>query len=480
MAAPRPETPFADAVDAYLDAVPTPFSTPGHKRNPRIFPDDLLLRDAPYFGGADTLRAELRVLEDAEALAAAAWGADYCRFTHNGSTHPNQALVLATTTPGEPVLVARTCHKSVYCGLILSGARPVWIAPEVDEDLGLAMGTRPESVAAALDADSAIRTVILTEPSYVGVMSDVAGIADVCHARGVALVIDHAWAAHFGFGRAVPENALRLGADAIAISTHKTLPSFTPGALLLARRDGAIDIERLDACFDMLLTTSPSGTLYGTIDRARAIMVERGPDLLDAAAAVAAQAREGIRAIPGVDVIDDRVLAHPSVAVRDPLKLVIDLDGARVDGISVDRALRGRGVQVEGADRRTLVAQLTLGDDAERVGSFLAVLREVVEDLRGSATGRAPVATSWRSIPEQAITPRAAFSARRERVPATAAAGRISADFAVPYPPGIPALAPGEVVAGDLWERLAAEVAAGVRMASASDPTLASLLVVAE
>ena len=127
-----------------------------------------------------------------------------CRFSHNGSTHPNQALCLAATEPGEPVLVHRTCHKSVYAGLILAGARPVWLAPDVSEDLGIPLGTPVDRVAAALDAEPRIRTVIMTEPSYVGVLSDLPAIAAACHERGAALICDHAWAAHFGFGSTVP------------------------------------------------------------------------------------------------------------------------------------------------------------------------------------------------------------------------------------------------------------------------------------
>ena len=149
------------------------------------------------------------MLEQAEALAAAAWGADMCRFSHNGSTHPNQALCLAATRPGEPVLVHRTCHKSVYSGLILAGARPVWLSPDVSDELGIPLGTPVARVSAALDAEPAIRTAILTEPSYVGVLSDLPAIAAACHERGVALICDHAWAAHFGFAQHRAEERAR-------------------------------------------------------------------------------------------------------------------------------------------------------------------------------------------------------------------------------------------------------------------------------
>ena len=475
------ETPFADAIATYLRDVPTPFTTPGHKRNPALVGDgSLLLSDVPHHGGADTLRSDYLVLEQAEALAAAAWGADVCRFSHNGSTHPNQALCLAATRPGEPVLVHRTCHKSVYSGLILAGSRPVWLSPDVTDELGIPLGTPAERVIAALDAEPDIRTAILTEPSYVGVLSDLPAIAAACHERGVALICDHAWAAHFGFASTVPRNALALGADAIALSTHKTLMSLTPGALLLARDTGRIDLERLGATFDMLLTTSPSAMIYGTIDQARARMQADGERLIGAAVQLYARAREGVETIEGLRVIgDESVLGHPSVLARDPLKLVIDLSGAHADGLAVDRSLRARGVQVEGADRRMIIPHITVGDDSDRVDSFIPILRAAIDEQRGSAPETPPVGTSWRTHPEQAMTPREAAFAATERVSARDAVGRVAAEFAVPYPPGIPALAPGEIIGAELWERLRAEAALGARISYASDPTLGSFKVVA-
>lgn len=475
------ETPFADAVARYLTAVTAPFSTPGHKRNPALVgADSWLLGDAPHHGGADDLRGSTGLLERAEALAARAWGADFARFSHNGSTHPNQSLCLASTSPGVPALVSRTCHKSVYAGLILSGARPIWLTPDVEEDLGLPLGVPVAQVERALAENRDVSSAILVEPSYVGVMSDLAAFAALLHARGLPLIVDHAWAAHFGFAANVPPNALTLGADGMAISIHKTLTSFTPGALLLARATGAIDLERLSAAFDALLTTSPSGTIYGSIDEARALIEQRGGELLGRAAGLARAASERLGAIDGVRIVDDAILEHDSVAHRDPLKLVLDLSLTGADGIELDRFLRDRGIQLEGADRRTVVPLITIGDDEERIAKLCDELERGIEAGRGHHAEPPAVATSWRSLPPQAMTPREAFFARSERVGTAQLAGRVSAEFVVPYPPGIPALAPGEVVEPELYEALQSEAAAGTRMASASDPTLQTLLVVAE
>ena len=217
----------------------------------------------------------------AERLAAAAFGADLCRFSGNGSTHPNQALCLAVASEGEPVIVSRCSHKSVAAGIVLSGARPVWIAPAVDEGRGVALGHPVEAIEAALEAEPGARAILLVEPSWLGVVSHVERIAELAHARGIPLICDQAWAGHFGFHPGVPASALALGADAIAISTHKALTSFTPGAVLLARDTGHLDLGRLDAAFDVLETTSPSASLFASIDRSRALLEARGHELLD-------------------------------------------------------------------------------------------------------------------------------------------------------------------------------------------------------
>src|SRR4029077_20254768 len=196
------------------------------------------------------------------------------------STPPNQALCLAVASEGEPVIVSRCSHKSVTAGLVLSGARPVWIAPAVDEQRGVALGHPVQAIEAALEAEPGTRAILLVEPSWLGVVSHVARIAELAHRRGIPLICDQAWAGHFGFHPDVPASALALGGDAVAISTHKALTSFTPGAVLLARDSGYLQLDRLDAAFDLIATTSPSASLFASIDRTRALMQERGDELL--------------------------------------------------------------------------------------------------------------------------------------------------------------------------------------------------------
>ena len=214
----------------------------------------------------------------------------------------------------------------------------------------------------------------------------------------------------------MPASALALGADAVAISTHKALTSFTPGAVLLARDTGHLDLGRLDAAFDVLETTSPSASLFASIDRSRALLEARGHELLDRRPC-ARSARSGAdrRDRRGATARRRRA-RHPSVGARDPLKLIVDMSATLADGIAVDRSLNARGIRLEGADRRTLVPLLTIGDDENRVRRLASALAEAIDENRGGLSEAPRIATSWRTLHEQAMTPRQAFFAPRERV----------------------------------------------------------------
>jgi arginine decarboxylase len=473
-------TPLADAVDWFVGRGFTPWSTPGHKRNRELVGDDALLAiDAPYTSGPDDLRTSADLIGQAERMAARTFGADWTRFSVHGSTHPNQALCLTAAHEGQQVIVARTSHKSVMAGLVLSGAEPVWVAPAVDEASGLALAVPHSQIEDAFERAPGARAVMLVEPSYLGLVSDIEAIAERVHSHGVPLICDQAWGAHLGFHPGTPDTALRRGADAIAMSTHKSITSFTQGALLHARETGRIDLEKLGAAFDALLTTSPSAQIYASIDRARALMERRGHELVGRAIATAARARSLLAAIDGVRVLDEHVREQPSVGGWDPLRLIVDLGATGANGIEVDRDLRATGISLEGADRTTLIPFLSIADDAGSVDRLVAALEASLTTRRGTGAGAAVSSSAWRIEAEMAMTPREAFFAPRERVSAARAAGRVAAEITAPYPPGIPALAPGELISSELLEELRAEVAGGARMVGSSDPTLETLIVVA-
>ena len=461
------DAPLADAVDAFLGDPGTTFTVPGHKRAPGLA-SGVLRYDLPLVSGADDSRLSGDVLGRAEQLAARLWSADLCRFSVAGSTHGNQALALATARPGGRVLVARTLHKSTFGGLVLAGLDPVWVRPEVDEETGLALGVPAASIEQALRDHPDALGVYLVEPSYVGMLSELESIAGLTRGAGVPLIVDQAWGAHLGFHPALPGHALARGADAMVTSTHKTLTAFTQGSVVLARR-GPLDLDRVDEAFELLHTTSPSAAILASSDLARRLVEDRGEELLGRAIEVVADARARLRRIDGLYVSD----------ASDPLKLVLGLAGTGADGFVVEGDLLAAGLRLEMADRDTLVPIVTIADTAETVERLVEALERSIAARRGPR--RPPAASSvWALEPVAAMSPRDAFFAPRERVSADRAVGRIAAETAAPYPPGIPALAPGELVTAEILDGLRSEARAGTRVAYCSDPSLETLLVVAD
>ena len=460
------DAPLADAVDAFLADPGTTFTVPGHKRAAGIA-DPLLMLDLPLVSGADDSRLGGDVLGKAERLAAQLWGADLCRFSVAGSTHGNQSLALAAARPGDRVAVARTLHKSMFGGLVLAGLEPVWLRPQVDAETGLATQVPAGAVAGALRDHPDLRAVFLVEPSYVGMLSDLEAIAAVAHEAAVPLIVDQAWGAHLGFHPGLPPHAIARGADAMVTSTHKTLTAFTQASVVLAR-GGRLDLARVDESFELLHTTSPAAAILASTDRARQLIEDRGEQLLEQAIALVAEARERLRRIDGLHVSE----------ASDPVKLVLGLAGTGADGFQVEADLLATGLRLEMADRDTLVPMVTLADTPATVARLVEALERSIALRRGAAR---PLAASsvWSLQPVAAISPREAFFAARERVAAGRAVGRVAAETAAPYPPGIPALAPGEVVTADVLEALQLEAAAGSRIAYCGDPTLQTVSVVA-
>ncbi len=461
------ETPLADAVDRFLAQPGRPFTVPGHKR---ALDDPLLALDLPLFGGADDIQLSHGYLDAAERLAAGLWGADQARFSVNGSSHGNHALLWGLCRPGDRVAVSRNLHKSLLVAMILGGVEPVWIFPEVDPATGLALGYPQAAVEEALAQD--VAALFLVNPTYVGVMTPLAPIVAAAHARGVPVAVDQAWGGHLGLDPRLPPHALQEGADALVLSVHKTLTGFTQSALVLARND-LVDAAALDAAFEMGNTTSPSGAILGSIDRARGLVQDDGPALFGRALELAAWARAELGAIPGVTMF-----TGAGRYSSDPLKLVVALAGTGADGFAVDDDLLAQGVRLEMADRDTLVPILTIADDRAAVEELAAAVRAAIERHRGERPRQTAGSAVWSLRTETVMAPREAHFAAHRRVPAAQAIGKTSAETVAPYPPGIPAICPGELITAELVEALRSEAANGTRMAYCGDPSLQTLAVV--
>jgi lysine decarboxylase len=446
----------------------TPMSVPGHKQRHDLT-GDVTAGDAPLYGGVDTIKHADELLADAERRAAGLWGADWCRFSVAGSTHGNQALALAAGEPGRPIVVTRALHRSLLLGLVLAGLDPVWVLPEVDPATGLPGPVPVSAVRGALARHPDACAVFLGDPSYVGTTGDLAGHAAAAHGAGVPLLVDAAWAAHLGFHPGLPPHALAAGADAMVTSAHKVLPAYTQGALVLART-GRLDPARLDRAFEATHTTSPAGAIMASIDAARALLARDGEELCGRLLRVVAAAKDRLRQVPGLDVLDG-----PGV---EPAKLVVLLAGTGAHGIAVENDLIAAGMPVEMADRDTIIPIVTLADDEAAAARFTAALAGIIEAHRGPPRRPVPAA-SWTVIPEMAMPPRQAFFCRNETRSAAQAVGRVSGELVAPYPPGVPVLAPGEVITAAALDALRAAQADGGRIAYAADPSLATFQVIA-
>jgi lysine decarboxylase len=456
-----------------------PFVVPGHKRRAMALDAGLGLvtdTDIPLYCGLDTLKLTGGILGSAEALAARLWQADWCRFGVGGATQANQALLLAAGRLGDQVIMARSIHRSVFSGLVLAGLRPVWLPPRTDPATTLPLGPTPAQLAAAFEAAPAAAAVWVTEPSYLGTVADVAALASVAHDHGVPLLVDQAWGAHFGFHPDYPQHALAAGADAMVISAHKMLPAYSQSALVLART-GLLSRNRLEMAFDATHTTSPAGAMLASTDGARALLATRGPQLLSRLAGLVADARSRfVAACPG--------LAAPGPGDFppgrfDPAKLVLSLAGTGADGTVAELAAIAAGLPLEMADRDTMVATVTVADTAETVGRLTDVLGRAIGDGAGSPRPAA-AGVSWSLVPEQVMDPRTAFFAPATTVPSGQAPGRISAELIAAYPPGVPILAPGELITAELITALHQQAAEGTRIAYAADPSLRTLRVLAD
>lgn len=470
----RHDAPLLDGWLAFREADSVPFGTPGHKQRTDLV-GSVVLGDVPLYGGVDTIRQSAGAIAEADQLLARAWGADWGRISVGGSTHGNQTLMLALCRPGDSVVVTRTLHRSLLLGMVLAGVTPVWVRPDVDATTGLPTHVPVERVEAALAAHPEAKAVFLVEPTYVGTVSDVAAHAEVAHRHGVPLVVDQAWGAYFGFHPGLPPHALQAGADAMVTSAHKTLPAYTQAAYVLART-GRIDRDRLDRAFEATATTSPSGTIAASADAARALMERDGERLLGHLLRIVDHARDLLRAVPGVVLLDDVVASD---VIVDRVKLAINVSGTGASGLAVEEDLVAKAMPVELADLDTVVPIISVNDDMASVDAFVAGLRESVERHRTVPRAVLP-SISWTVDPEVVMSPRDAYFAEHRTVASSDAIGQVSAELVAPYPPGIPVLAPGERITQAAVDGLAAVMSHGTQVRYAADPSLETLQVVTD
>lgn len=471
----RSSAPLLDSYLSYFEANHTPFTIPGHKQRAAkidVGLGALVDSDIPLYGGLDEIKLTNQVLSEAEALAAKLWGADFARFSTGGSTHANQAVIFALGKPGDKVAVSRTAHRSVLSALVLAGLEPIWMSPEIDVATGVPTGIALSELRRVLKSNPI--AVLLTEPGYLGTISDLKQLIAAAHEKSIPVIVDAAWGGHFGFHPELPQHVIAQGADALITSVHKALPGYSASALLLAQTK-FLSAERLEQSFETTHTTSPAGAPLASIDAVRALLQIRGAELLGALIENVAQFKLAVQAN-----FDLPIFLYPSDFAPgrfDPVKIVLRVQQLGCSGVDIEKALIQQGIRVEMADRDTIVFLATLADTEE---DFQALAMQLVPILKKfqAAQRQSATALSWSVTPQIATSMREAYFAETEMVSSDKAIGRISADLIAPYPPGVAVVAPGEVLTEQIVNGLSTSQKAGVRIAYATDPTLQSYRVV--
>ena len=457
-------TPYASALVEYAAHDWLYLDVPGHQASESAHPElrayfgeQVLRLDVPPLVEGIDYGDQPTPLAQSAALAAAAWGARKTYFLTNGASKGNLVTCIALRSLGKRVLVQRSVHSSVIDGLALAGLDASFMRPSVDADLGIAHGISPTQLQTAIAEHPAVSAVYVVTPSYFGAVADVAALARVAHDAGVALIVDEAWGAHFGFDPGLPQNALRLGADVVISSTHKLGGSLTQSAMLhLADGPYADRLEPLlDRAFRSLQSTSSSALLTASLDIARHEIVTRGPETIPQSLAAAAAIRKGIADAGRFEDVSVKILSSPDVVKIDPLRIVIDTRPGGLSGHEARATLfNEHRVHLEMSTDAVVVAVIGAGATPD-VPRFLQALH-ALPDLGYTSVGRHPLPKPG----PRAMSIRRAYFAAAEVVPAQDAIGRISAETLSAYPPGIPNLLAGEVVTEEVVSFLQATVRA--------------------
>jgi arginine decarboxylase len=472
--------PLLEALVRYQQRGDISFTPPGHKqgrgiddRVAEVLGRDAFAADVMTTNGLDDRLQTGGVLSTAQQLMAEAVGADHAFFSTCGSSLSVKSAMIAVAGPEQKLLINRNAHKSVISGVIIAGIEPVWIPPLWDTDLHLSYPPGPDEVEQVLRGHVDAQGVVIVTPTDYGTCADLAGITRVCHDQDRILLVDEAWGAHLPFHDDLPQWAMDAGADMCVTSVHKMGSGFEQSSVFHLRGD-RVDPAVLEQREDMLGTTSPSPLIYAAMDGWRRQMVEQGHALLDTALGIARKARAAIEDIAGLDVMDSEFTGPDKAHDLDQFKIVVDVSRLGISGYqAVDWLREHRHVNVALADHRRMSIALGYADTPQTVDRLLAALSALsaaAESLPRPKPLMLPDPGAFAL--EMAMLPRDAFFGRTEQAPVSRAAGRVSAEMITPYPPGIPAVLPGEVIDQPVVDYLCSGLAAGMGIPDAADPTL--------
>lgn len=477
--------PIAEAMRAYAADGARAYHTPGHKQGLGAHPllkalvtEEGLREEVSLMEELDDLHEPTMCIKEAQEMAAALYGADQAYFMINGTTGAIHTMLMGALRPGDAVLVPRNAHRSMIGGIILAGAHPVFLQPEVDERLGIAMGLTEETVARAIAAHPEAKALACVYPTYYGVTFDLARIAALVHAHDMLLLVDEAHGPHLRFSDDLPPQAIDCGADMAAQSTHKILGAMTQASMLLVNGP-RVDRERVREAASLLQSTSPNQLLLASLDIARLQMAENGRETVGRAVRLAGRLRSAINAIDGLWSFGPEYTCYPGATGLDATKITVQVTGLGLSGVEAEAILRHEyKVQCELSDARNLLFILSYADKDEQADYLLRALQGLARDHRRGSEASGAVSTKLPAVPAQGMTPREAFFAPKGSVAFSEAEGHIAAEQVMFYPPGIPILCPGDVIDAASLRYIEAMQVLGLKVVGPRDASLGRIQVV--
>jgi arginine decarboxylase len=479
-------TPLLSAMERFRRSDPAVFTTPGHKagryagdRSVDILGADVFRSDISLLNGIDDRRESNDYRGQAEDLAAQLYGSKKAFFSVNGSSLSVHVALLAVARPGDRVLLARNAHKSMIAATIIAGVKPVFMFPNYDEEVDLAHVITPGELERQLDAHPDVKAVLIVSPDYYGFTADVKRLAELAHQRGIPLVVDEAWGVLFPFHPDFPYDGIHAGADISLGSFHKVLPALSQASIIHVQGD-LVDPMSITRALDLMESTSPSSLILASIDGARREMALHGKKAWGRALALAERAREALGEIDGLEILNEESVDREHLAGFDSTKLVIDVGNLGVTGFdAADWLAAKKKVLIELADPRRIMAIITPADDdvsIERLVTSVAAMAKWARKHPSRYRDELPLLRDLKT--KLVMDPRSAFFADQEPIPIDEAEGRVAAEMISPYPPGIPAIIPGERFTAPIIQYLKVGVKMGMMYPDAADGSVEKVTVV--
>ncbi len=469
--------PIYEALQNFRQMRVVPFDVPGHKHgrgNPELaafLGEQCVSIDVNSMKPLDNLCHPISVIHEAEMLAADAFGAAHAFLMVGGTTSSVQSMVLSTCKRGDKIILPRNVHRSVINALVLCGAIPVYVNPEVDHKLGISLGMRREQVAKAIEQNPDAVAVLVNNPTYYGICSDIKAIVKMAHDAGMYCLADEAHGTHFYFGEHMPVSAMEAGADMAAVSMHKSGGSLTQSSLLLIGPN--MNEGHVRQIINLTQTTSGSYLLMSSLDISRRNLAQRGKEVFAKVVDMAEYAREEINEIGGYYAFGKELVNGNSVFDFDPTKLSVHTRDIGLAGIEVYDILRDEyDIQIEFGDIGNILAYLSIGDRAQELERLVSALAEIRRRYQTDGSG---LLRQEYIDPEVVMSPQEAFYANKKSVPLQESVGCVCSEFVMCYPPGIPILAPGERITQEILDYIEFAKIKGCSMTGPEDPEILKL-----